>query len=184
VKLKLTVAAMLAALFIALPFEVAFTAYDWRFDPTEYPKMVSWAGCTADVDIDQHDSVAGSYYVPGYHVMHIGARDDSGIPYFAGLIILLHETGHCLQFQADPEGQMSAYRQDPVKYELDADRRAADLACSMGLDGKQLLRDTFQWAHDVLGYEGDPSHGTLAQRMSQGDAAPACMRRVETWASM
>ena len=39
-KLKLTMAAMLAALLIALPFEVSFSQYDWRMDPAQYPKMV------------------------------------------------------------------------------------------------------------------------------------------------
>jgi hypothetical protein len=184
VKFKLTVAAMVAALLIALPFEVAFTKYEWRFDPANYPKMVQWAGCTAELDVDENDSPAGSYYVPGYHVLHIGAKDDPAIPYYAGLMILLHETGHCLQFQANPEEHVRNYRANPVKYELDADRRSADLACGLGLDGRTLLRQTFQWAHDSFGYNGDDQHGTLVERMSQGDNARACDKKIESWASI
>jgi hypothetical protein len=183
VKLKLTVAAMLAALLIALPFEVAFTQYDWRLDPAQYPKMVQWAGCTAQIDVDENDSPVRSYYVPVYHILHIGAMEDPEVPYYAGLIILLHEVGHCLQFQANPEMHVSNYRADPVKYELDADRRSADLACGLGLDGRSLLRQTFQWAHDAFHYNGDDGHGTLEQRMSQADNAHLCDKKVESWAS-
>ena len=183
-KLKLAVATLVAALLIALPFEVSFSAYEWRYDPSNYAQMVQWAGCTAALDVDENDSPAGSYYVPVYHILHIGAKDDPAIPYYAGLIILLHETGHCLQFQANPEQHVRNYREDPVKYELDADRRSADLACALGLDGRTLLRQTFQWAHDTFGYNGDDKHGTLEQRMSQGDAATACDKRVESWASI
>jgi hypothetical protein len=67
-----------------------------------------------------------------------------------------------------------------VAYELDADRRSADLACGLGLDGRKLLHDTFQWAHDSFGYNGDDHHGTLAERMSQGDKATACDKRAES----
>lgn len=183
VKLKLTVATILAALLIALPFEVAFTRYEWRYDPAHYVDIVRWAGCQADIDVDETDSVAGSFYAPGMF-LHIGAKPDDTLPYYAGLIILLHETGHCLQYQANPLTHEWNYRQNPVKYELDADRRSADLACSLGLDGRKLLHDTFQWAHDELGYNGDDRHGTLAERMSQGDNAHACDKRVEQWSSM
>jgi hypothetical protein len=170
---------MLAALLIALPFEVAFTQYDWRLDPAQYPQMVQWAGCTADIDVDENDSPVGSYYVPVYHILHIGAKEDANVPYYAGLIILLHEVGHCLQFQANPIEHVGNYRADPVKYELDADRRSADLACGLGLDGRALLRQTLQWAHDAFGYNGDDKHGTLAERMSQGENARACDKRSE-----
>ena len=176
-------AAMLAALLIALPFEVSFSQYDWRMDPAQYPKMVQWAGCTAQIDVDADDSPTHSYYVPGYHILHIGAAEDPDVPYYAGLIILLHEVGHCLQFQANPEEHVANYREHPVQYELDADRRSADLACGLGLDGRKLLHDTFQWAHDAFGYNGDEGHGTLSERMSQADNAHACDKRVEQWAS-
>jgi hypothetical protein len=176
-------AAMLTALLIALPFTVSFSQYDWRLDPAQYPKMVQWAGCTAAIDVDTDDSPVKSYYVPVYHILHIGAAEDPNVPYYAGLIILLHEVGHCLQFQANPEEHVRNYREHPVQYELDADRRSADLACGLGLDGRKLLHDTFQWAHDAFGYNGDDGHGTLSERMSQADNAHACDKRVEQWAS-
>lgn len=180
-KLKLAAITLIISFLVALPYQVTFSAYDWRYDPAKYPAMVEWAGCTAEADVDPEDSVVNSYYVPGYHVIHIGAKDDPEIPYFAGLIILLHETGHCLQAQ---EGGLGSYSIEPKRFELDADRRSADLACGLGLDGRGLLRQTFQWAHDAFGYDGDENHGTLAQRISQGDLATACDKRVETWASI
>lgn len=179
-KFKLAVTTLLAALLIVLPYEVAFTKYEWRYDPANYAQMASWTGCTAQLDVDENVSPAGSYYMPVYHILHIGTKDDPEIPYYAGLIILLHETGHCLQFQADPLAHVRNYRADPVKYELDADRRSADLACALGLDGRGLLRQTFQWAHDAFGYNGDDNHGTLEQRMSQADNARACDKQVES----
>jgi hypothetical protein len=180
VKLKLTVAAMLAALLIALPFEIAFT--QWQYNPANFPKMVAWAGCTATVFTSDQHSPIESAYDSFNHRMYVGTHEDTDIPYYAGLMILMHETGHCLQ---DQEGLLSDYGDyinNPVKFELDADRRAADLMCGLGLDGRQLLRDTFQWAHDAFGYNGDDGHGTLSERMSQAGNAHACDKRVEQWA--
>jgi hypothetical protein len=180
VKLKLAAVALLAAFLIALPYQVTFAKYDWRYDPAQYPKMAAWAGCRAQVIVTD-DSPVTSYYNSLWHTLVIGGGEDSGVPYYAGLIILLHETGHCLQ---DQNGTLGDYGMDPVPYELDADRTAADLACSMGMDGAQMLRDTFDWAHEKFGYNGDPMHGSLDERKSQGDLAPHCMKKeVQSWAS-
>lgn len=179
-KLKLAVATLLATLLIVLPVEVKWSRYVWAYDPAHYAEIVQWAGCTAAVDVDPTDSIVGSFYVPGLHVMHIGTRLDDDVPYYTGLIVLLHETGHCLQFQADPDGQILKYRMDPSVYELDADRRAAEMACGLGLDGQRLLHDVMIWAHDTFGYNGDPSHGTLDQRIHADDGGDACTRRIES----
>jgi hypothetical protein len=175
-RLKVALAAAAAAVLLALaPYTVQFL--DWRYDPANYPKLVKWAGCTAEVIVTD-GSPAGSFYSPTDHALVIGGGEDPNVPYYAGLIILLHETGHCLQFQADPAEQMNKYRENPVMYELDADRRAADLACGLGLDGRQLLIDTFEWARVTFGYHGDPYHGTLEQRESQAMNAHACDKVV------
>ncbi len=175
---------MIAALLIAIPLEVTWSKYVWQYDPANYTKIVQWAGCTAAVDMDADDSVVNSYYIPGYHVLHVGTRPERNSPYYVGLVVLLHETGHCLQFQGavSPDEQADKYQNDPVRYELDADRQAAEMACGIGLDGKKLLLDTFTWAHDAFGYDGDPGHGTLYERIHADDFGSACMKRVESWA--
>jgi hypothetical protein len=176
--MRLRVVALVTILITCLaliPYEVSITRYDWRYDPANYAKIAVWAGCTADIFVDQTDDPTGSFYSMGHHVLVIGGKETPGVPYYAGLIILLHETGHCLQ---DQEGKLPGYAWDPKPYELDADRRAADLACGLGLDGRGLLKDTFVWAHDFFGYNGDWAHGTLQERMSQGDLAQACNKVV------
>ena len=177
-KFRLVAATLLAAVLIALPFEVSFGKYTWQYDPANFPKIVAWAGCNAALFTSDQASPAESFYDSTYHQMYIGTHEDTDIPYYAGLTILLHETGHCLQ---DQMGTLTgdAYRADPVRFELDADRWAADLMCGLGLDGRSLLRQTFEWARDAFGYQGDEGHGTLAQRIGQGENARACDKRVE-----
>lgn len=179
-KLRLAAAALLAAVLVVLPYQISVALYDWRFDPAQYPKIAAWAGCRATVVVSDQSPVT-SFYNSLDHVLVIGGGEDPNVPYYAGLIILLHETGHCLQDQADVLG---GYGDNPVRYELGADLIAADLACALGMDGAQMLRDTFDWAHDEFGYDGDPMHGTLDERKSQGDMAPHCMKReVQGWSS-
>lgn len=141
-------------------------------DPVHrYEALAQWAGCTAlVVTSDQHSAIE-SYYDPREHTLYLGTGssvDGPQVPATLELMIALHEIGHCLQYL---EGQPMV---DDVTVELDADRRSADLACALGLDGTRLLHDLFVWAHDALGYDGDPSHGTLAQRISQAGNARAC----------
>lgn len=146
----------------------------WQFDPNNYPTIKEWAGCKADLELVWDRSPVTSYYIGGDPgTLVVGAYEDPGIPYYAGLLIFLHEVGHCLQ---DQDGLLGGYitQEGRVAIELDADRYAADLACRFGLDGKGLLHDLFIWARDTFGYNGDSDHGTLAQRMAQGDNAMSC----------
>ena len=174
-RLKVAALSVAAAFLLALaPFTVQFQT--WQYNPENFPKIVTWAGCSATVHVSDQHSPAESFYDPMNHEMYVGTREDGDIPYYAGLIILLHETGHCLQKQSGFYSPYE-YRRNPVPFELEADRQSADLACSLGLDGKKLLRDTFQWAHDEFAYNGDDNHGTLAERMAMGDKAPACQKQ-------
>lgn len=151
----------------------------WQFDPAAYPRVVAWAGCTARVVADDAASPAESFYVPGAHVIVVGTHEDRDLPYYAGLFILFHETGHCLQAQ---DGTMDRLWGAPL--ELDADRRASDLACGLGLDGRQIAQDTWDWAQRELGYNGDHGHGTLAERRAQAANAHACDRpEPQRWAA-
>lgn len=182
-RLKFAIVALAAACTLALvPYTVQLL--DWQYDPAQYPKLVAWAGCHARVVTNEYRGVGDSYYIPSRvpewspapgHTMVVGTAKDDTLPYYAGLFIVLHETGHCLQ---DESGWLWRQTSLPV-VEQDADRRAADLACGFGLDGRKILRDTFVWAHDTLGYDGDPDHGSLAERMGQADNAHVCDKRLE-----
>jgi hypothetical protein len=173
-KLKVAIAAVAAAVLLALTPYTLNLQWGWQYNPANYPKVVSWAGCHATVAVEPDQSPAHSYYIPQLHTLVVGTHEDSDIPYYAGLFILFHETGHCLQHES---GWLEK-QTDIVTVELDADRRAADLACGMGLDGRQMLVDTFEWAKRVLGYNGDPDHGTLEMRESQALNAHACDKVV------
>ena len=143
------------------------------FTLNDYPALVRWAGCHAQVVVDPDAPPDMTYFNSQYNIVHIGTGPLPNFPYGGTVMILLHETGHCLQFQ---EGKLVGYAYviDPLTFELDADRRAADLACGLGLNGPQLLRDVFEWAHDEFGYTGDPRHGTLDERIGQGALATRC----------
>ncbi len=154
----------------ALAISLIALLLPWTYSLARYPATAEWAQCHATVVTSDQHSPIESFYQPLTHTLYIGTEEDSSVPYYAGLIILLHEVGHCLQ---DESGWLDAHP-DTVERELDADRRSADLACGMGLDGRRLLHDTFVWAHDRFDYNGDEDHGSLAERISQGDNAQAC----------
>ena len=137
----------------------------------EYWRYARWAGCTAALITSDERSILESFYRPYTHALYIGTQDTS--QHFM-LIVLFHEIGHCLQFQRYTLPEIQEIYQTRVALELDADRLAADLACSMGMEGKRMLRDIFEWAHEEFGYDGDPEHGSLAERIGQGELAPAC----------
>jgi hypothetical protein len=168
IKITVCVALLIAIALVLVPYKMQFM--DWRYDPAGYPSLVKWAGCHATVIADPSQPAVGSFYIPMRHVIIIGTDENAKEPYYAGLFIVLHETGHCLQ---DESGWLDK-QTDIVVVELDADRRATDLACARGLDGRKILHDTFVWARDEFGYQGDPAHGSLEQRMAQGDLAHAC----------
>lgn len=168
---------LLAALALSL---LAFAAPAWAdHRQAETERLVRWAGCHAPVHTSDQVSVLASFYSPDgglYYEPGLYIGTAAGVPGFVRLMVTLHETGHCLQHQ---EGAMDAFT-NMVDLELDADRRAADLACGLGLDGRALLHDLFVWAYRVFGYTGDWLHGTLAQRIEQGERASRCgVRPVE-----
>ncbi len=132
--------------------------------------LMDWSGCTADLVTSDEVGIESSYYDLLAHTLYIGTDPDR--PAAVVLMVVLHEIGHCLQAQ---EGMLDLGL-TIVEIELDADRRAADLACALHLDGAALLHDLFVWANESFGYEGDSTHGTMAERIAQGARAPACHR--------
>jgi hypothetical protein len=133
-------------------------------------KLVAWAGCNATVMTSDQQLASDSMFSLQTKTLYIGTRPDA--PTYAERIIILHEIGHCLQLQ---EGGIAYFQETGAPgYELDADMRSADLACKLGMDGRRMLHDTMIWAKHTFGYEGDWVHGSLADRIAQGDNAPAC----------
>lgn len=129
--------------------------------------LMRWAGCTAALTTSDEVPIERSVYAYDEHRLYIGTQP--GDPENVYLGVTLHEIGHCLQMQ---EGVL--LNRGSVERELDADRRAADLACAMGRDGREILHELMVWAKEKFDYDGDDSHGTSAQRIQIGREAPAC----------
>jgi hypothetical protein len=126
--------------------------------------IAEWAGC-ADVTVHEAD-ILNAYFgvdmMTGLPVILIGTQ----FPEEHRLTVFLHELGHCLQFM---DG--SIMEMDIETRELDADGRSAQLACALHMNGPKMVRDLLVWVHETFGYDGDEDHGTLAQRIEQGNRA-------------
>lgn len=157
-----------------------------------YQEILTWSGCTAQLVTNDQFPAIDSFYTTGvlYGIpvmpptIYVGTKEGEP-PHEMALIVLLHEIGHCLQYQESPEALVAADMNPTPEiikvWELDADRRAADLACALGYDGRGLLHDVMVWLRETHGYNGDPAHGTLSERILQGEKATACdARRQES----
>lgn len=142
----------------------------------DYSSMVRWSGCRAQIVFVEDRPPVTSYYGQdwtGTKYVVLGTQVDRETPYYVTAMVLFHELGHCLQDQA---GTLQTLYQEGGRkaVELDADRQAADLACRYGLDGKRLLQELMVWILETYDYQGDPNHGTLEERIIQGEKAEAC----------
>jgi hypothetical protein len=143
-----------------------------------YEGLVRATGCTAEVVTSDTHSAMESFYHPITHQVYVGTGYSvvyglPEVPPHLAVIIVLHEAAHCLQWMyEDP-----VIFEGAVARELDADRRAADMACRLGMPGDKLLHDIMVWAYEKLGYEGDISHGTLEQRIRAGQGLESCRVR-------
>lgn len=90
--------------------------------------------------------------------------------------IILHESDHCIMFEIYNLNEYE-YASNKMKYELEADRYAANKLCQMGYDGKAIARKTLETAYNLFGYTGDEDHGTAEQRIKVANSAPACAER-------
>lgn len=166
-KMKRFIAAALMSLFLLIPIS------GYASSPYSPESLIRWAGCTAQIVTSDQRSVMSSMYNPYSHTVYIGTAEQYGVTRDFRVAIIFHEVQHCLQGQA---GHLDGpgYFQSIVDVELDADRGSADLMCQYHMDGVKILHDLFVWARAEFGYEGDPNHGTLEQRISQGENAMAC----------
>jgi len=169
--LELPVKRLIAALSLLVALAMQAEAQHRELD---YKGIVGHAGCHAKVVTSDEHSVFESAYDYQNHVLYVGTEPGE-LPEELAIMVVLHETGHCLQ---DQEGllRMPGPRSlaENQALELDADRRSADMACRLGLDGRGLIIRLLEWARDAFDYYGDPGHGTLDQRMSTGRLALSC----------
>ena len=141
--------------------------------PTDVASLTSiaeWAGCHG---VEIADVVAPYYDFNAYFTVNpytgqpvIVIINGVTVPEQHRFMIFLHELGHCLQYMDGTIFQM-----EQVTRELDADGRAAQLACALHMDGPRMLDELWDWVRAEFGYEGDPSHGTLEQRREQANRA-------------
>jgi hypothetical protein len=155
----------LAALFALLP------AAGLANQPT-VEDLVRWAGCQANVVTSDQEMYYSSQYNPSTHTLYIGLQGD--IPEDYLIAVTFHEIAHCLQ---DMEGAFRfPYRQ--IDLELDADTRSAGLLCAYHKDGPSIVHDLFVHLYKTYGYDGDPTHGTIYERIRAAALAPACQHRT------
>src|SRR5437660_747573 len=92
--------------------------------------LLSWlpTGTKVTMLSDEGESVLSSYYNYGEQIMYIGLAKENNLTDNMSLIVVFHETGHCMQ---DQLGYMRSLWEEKgtVGVELDADRWAAQLAC-------------------------------------------------------
>ena len=167
---------LLAGLALVLTLAPVPSIGDHRQLATE--AVVRAEHCTARVVTgDDHDGTE-SYYQPMIHTLYIGTSDST--PPMVSLLILLHEIGHCHQYQEmTVPVQVALYPTAPSK-ELDADMRSGRMACELGIDGHTEIRKLFAWAKETFGYEGDSNHGTAAERIAAFDAGCDAARHKTT----
>ena len=133
--------------------------------------IAEWAGCE-NVTVYEADMLNAYFGVDydGSPIIVIGTQ----FPEEHRLTVFLHELGHCLQYMDGSLMQM-----DSETRELDADGRSAQLACALHMNGPRMVYDLFVWVHETFGYEGDDAHGTLAQRIEQGNRAKGWCPNVQ-----
>jgi hypothetical protein len=149
--------------------------------PAKAEQLVRWTGCKAELEVDVNEPIMGSFFMHDHldydpsdkGKLYLGLQPYEGLTEDMEIAVLFHEAGHCLQYQGNRMRELG--RQfDTQPTELDADRRSADLMCAYHIDGRQILHDLFVWALNTFGYAGDRGHGTIWERISQGNNAYSC----------
>jgi hypothetical protein len=162
---------LLAALLLTVSLLVpaSASALSIQTDTQTLTAIAEWAGCKNVLVADVTES--GGFGFNAYFGVNtytgqpvIVIINGHEIPEQHRFTVFLHELGHCLQYM---DG--SIFRMDTVTRELEADARAVQLACALHMDGPRMLRELWDWANAEFGYEGDPDHGTLAQRIEQAN---------------
>ena len=162
---------LVAALCLVLALAAPVSGAPISTDVDTLTSIAEWAGCEA-VTVEEDDMLNAFFAVDPYGQPYIFIGTQ--FPEEHRLTVFLHELGHCLQYMDGSFVQM-----DSEIRELDADGRSAQLACALHMNGPRMVYDLFVWVHETFGYEGDEGHGTLAQRIEQGNHAKGWCPNVQ-----
>lgn len=159
--LKAGLSLVLAACLTLFPVTVTKAGTPWT------QELVTSLGCAATVtSIDS--SGFNAYYSPmSDEIVLIGFNN---IPESWQRLILLHETGHCIQWQNGEMPRLLA--RGPYEIEWDADAYAIrQLDAVYGIDGAALNAEIWGQLYRQFGYKGDidDSHGTSVGRITRGN---------------
>src|SRR5258705_4555818 len=128
--------------------------------------LVSSLGCTATV-MSTDSSRFNARYEPMSNQIRLIGFDN--IPPEWRTLILLHETGHCIQWQ---NGEMEKLdSRGPYEIEWDADAFAIKKYSELtGKDGAALNAEIWATIYQQYGYEGDADdeHGLLTGSITRG----------------
>lgn len=163
---KKLVAGLLAVLLLATP--AAALTQD------EATAWARWTGCKAEVTVVTDTNFIMAYYSPWDPAVVLWGL--SGFDESIQLGILLHELAHCIQHQT---GRL--YGRDIVDIEWEADAMGLDWGCAIG-NPPSWFAAFLQWAKEALDYDGDPDHGSAADRLAHADAAATRCKAVPTQA--
>lgn len=127
-------------------------------------ELVTSLGCTATVHSIDSSKFNAYYDQINHQIITIGFNN---LPLSWQRLILLHETGHCLQFQGSWPPAAGKY-----EMEWDADAYAIRKMGELyGVDGADLNAEIWATIYQQYGYEGDPddSHGLSTERITRGN---------------
>ena len=142
---------VLAALLTPLP-----AGANTQLTDQEARSLTSELGCTATVSLTRSDSYNG-YYMPGAHAIVVFGNED--LNQDIARAILLHEIGHCIQFQ-------NGESYDVPWREWDADEFAMRNAHRAGIAPDTNLNALRSFLRNRPPHEGmDEPHGSPAGRI-------------------
>ena len=134
---------------------------------SEAQETVASLGCSATVRSITSSEFNGYYRPDNHSITLIGLEN---LPLSWQRFVLLHETGHCLQFQDDSWQTIRA--RGPHELEWDADAYAIKKYGELyGGDGAEVMHEIWAWVHQEYGAKGNDSgpHGTYVDRITRGN---------------
>lgn len=162
-----TLLALLAFIALAAP-ALAAPLSPAPLTEAEATQIAHGLGCPAEVTVVESEQLNGMFVSPGwyggpwggYEILEptIVVYDGPSLDHDSARSILLHEIGHCRQWQLGTLGGPTPW------VEWGADTYSIDFAYQIGLDPSALDRDLYDW-HVTQGKPGGGSHGDAAGRL-------------------
>lgn len=141
-------------------------------------RVARWAGYSGALSYQENDTgdFSGYFnvdYADGNQTIALDLPRE--MPEAWKLYILLHEIGHARQFEK--YGVMMFFM-ERRELELGADYFAVSAMCALRVPTSEWVA-LWTWFRDTYHYEGDSTHGTLAERIEQG-TMQSCGTRSES----